>query len=138
MASRLKLQKLIASLNNAVSSSVDFLEKQHVNNLLKYFDKEGNPVTSDFQVGDEVMRVPLFCLANHQSLSLKEIELEFSVSLADTEDSGADQDHIHIDLHHIEKKRKMHVKIKMENNGTPEAVSRLNDELIQKIQQIKK
>jgi len=32
----------------------------------------------------------------------------------------------------------MHVKIKMENNGTPEAVSRLNDELIQKIQQIKK
>ena len=32
----------------------------------------------------------------------------------------------------------MNVKIKMENEGTPEAVNRLNDELIQKIQHLKK
>ena len=75
MSSKLDLQQLISSLNKAVSTSLDFLEKQHVDNLLKYFDKYGNPITSDFKVGDEVMRVPLFCLSNHQSLSLKEIEL---------------------------------------------------------------
>ena len=68
MSSKLDLQQLISSLNKAVSTSLDFLEKQHVDNLLKYFDKYGNPITSDFKVGDEVMRVPLFCLSNHQSL----------------------------------------------------------------------
>jgi hypothetical protein len=139
MSSKLDLQQLISSLNKAVSTSLDFLEKQHVDNLLKYFDKYGNPITSDFKVGDEVMRVPLFCLSNHQSLSLKEIELDFSVSLADTEDLECNENKgIKIDLHHVEKRRKMNVKIKMENEGTPEAVNRLNDELIQKIQHLKK
>lgn len=78
---RLDVEELIGGLLEAAMVSQGISERQHINAIRNYFNDDGSPITKTFKVGNKDMVVPLFILADHSSVGLSELEIEFAAKL---------------------------------------------------------
>lgn len=150
---RLNIDELIGGLLEAAMVAKRLAERQHINNLSNYFDDDGNAKTTTFKVGNRDVEVPLYILADHSSIGLDELDVEFDARLivGDHTPSTIKKDLFGLlkrkstdDVHHIrsievdsgknENTNGMaKIKIKFKSDEKPEMVSRLIDSYIQNI-----
>jgi hypothetical protein len=129
-------------------------ERQHINNLSNYFDEKGNAKTTTFKVGNKDLDVPLYILADHSSIGLDELDVEFDARLivGDNKPSTLKKELLGLfkkkseeELHNIksinvdsgknsDSSGMAKIKIKFKSDTKPEMVSRLIDAYIQNIE----
>jgi len=78
---RLNVEELIGGLLEAAMVSQGISERQHINAIRNYFNDDGSPICKTFKVGEKEMVIPLFILADHGSIGLSELEIEFAAKL---------------------------------------------------------
>jgi hypothetical protein len=150
---KLNIEELLGGLLEAAMVAQGISEKQHINSLANYFDN-GVPKTVDFKVGDKTITVPLYILADHSSIGLSELDIEFETRLVfgDTNDPVSQVKRSILGL--FKKKGYKHnlggievdsgatktnnsgmakIKVKFTSDDKPEAVSRLVDQYIQRM-----
>ena len=150
---KLNIEELLGGLLEAAMVAQGISEKQHINSLANYFEN-GVPKTVDFKVGDKTITVPLYILADHSSIGLSELDIEFETRLVfgDTTDPVSQVKKSILGL--FKKKGYKHnlggievdsgatrtnnsgmakIKVKFTSDDKPEAVSRLVDEYIQRM-----
>jgi len=148
--SKLNIDDLISALNEAALVARRISERQHIDNLKNYFKADGTPLTKTFKVGDKDIVIPLYVLADHSSVGLDELEVDFEARLLlDHEDNdsevkksllGKDRYHSIGSIHFDSQNKKdsnlgnAKIKVKFKKDEKPEAVSRLVDDLIQKME----
>lgn len=148
--SRLNVEELVGGLLEAAMVSQGISERQHINALRNYFNEDGTPKTTTFTIGEKVLVVPLYILADHSSIGLEELDIEFSCRLifGDEEREVSNLKKSLLGL--FKKKGYEHnirgievdsgfnpnetgiakIKVKFKADEKPEAVSRLVDEYI--------
>jgi len=157
---KVNLEELLGGLQEAAQVVLSIQERQHINTLSKYFDEDGSPVTQTFKIGDKDITIPLYILADHSSVGLKELEIKFSARLlpeSDTEPSKLKKNLLPIFERMKQKGNNKYkhdvssitidsggkandnngmatINIKFEKDEKPEAVSRLVDMLISKLE----
>lgn len=148
--SRLNVEELVGGLLEAAMVSQGISERQHINALRNYFNEDGTPKTTTFTIGEKELVVPLYILADHSSIGLEELDIEFSCRLIfgdeDKEVSSLKKSLLGL----FKKKGYEHnikgievdsgfnpnetgvakIKVKFKADQKPEAVSRLVDEYI--------
>jgi len=78
---RLNVEELIGGLLEAAMVAQGISERQHINAIRNYFNDDGTPICKTFKVGEKEMVIPLFILADHGSIGLSELEIDFSARL---------------------------------------------------------
>lgn len=78
---RLNIEELVGGLLEAAMVAQGISERQHINAIRNYFNEDGSPKTKSFLVGSKQVVVPLFILADHSSIGLDELDIEFSARL---------------------------------------------------------
>jgi hypothetical protein len=157
--SKLNIEELLGCLQEAAIVVKNIAEKQHINNLSQYFDENNKPIVQTFKIGRKKVNVPLFILADHTSIGLESLEFEFETRLISDTDSDpseikkallgviknrGDKKHnianLTVDssaqtsIFGKEKKSGMaNIKVVFKRDEKPEAVSRLVDNLIQRL-----
>ena len=148
--SRLNVEELVGGLLEAAMVSQGISERQHINALRNYFNEDGTPKTTTFTIGEKELVVPLYILADHSSIGLEELDIEFSCRLifGDEEKEVSNLKKSLLGL--FKKKGYEHnikgievdsgfnpnetgmakIKVKFKADEKPEAVSRLVDEYI--------
>jgi hypothetical protein len=148
--SRLNVEELVGGLLEAAMVSQGISERQHINALRNYFNEDGTPKTTTFTIGERELVVPLYILADHSSIGLEELDIEFSCRLifGDEEREVSNLKKSLLGL--FKKKGYEHnikgievdsgfnpnetgiakIKVKFKADEKPEAVSRLVDEYI--------
>jgi hypothetical protein len=150
---KLNIEELLGGLLEAAMVAQGISEKQHINSLANYFD-DGVPKTVDFKVGEKTVTVPLYILADHSSIGLNELDIEFEARLVfgDSTDPVSQVKRSILGL--FKKKGYKHnlggievdsgatrtnnsgmakIKVKFTSDDKPEAVSRLVDQYIQRM-----
>ena len=150
---KLNIEELLGGLLEAAMVAQGISEKQHINSLANYFD-DGVPKTVDFKVGEKTVTVPLYILADHSSIGLNELDIEFEARLVfgDSADPVSQVKRSILGL--FKKKGYKHnlggievdsgatrnnnsgmakIKVKFTSDNKPEAVSRLVDQYIQRM-----
>jgi hypothetical protein len=156
---KVNLEELLGGLQEAAQVVLSIQERQHINTLSKYFDEDGTPVVQTFKIGGNDITIPLYILADHSSLGLKELDIEFSARLlpgSDTNPSNLKKNLLPIFERMRQKGNRKYkhevssisidgggtskdsngmatITIKFEKDEKPEAVSRLVDMLISKL-----
>jgi hypothetical protein len=150
---RLNVEELVGGLLEAAMVSQGISERQHINALRNYFNEDGTPKTTSFNIGGKDMVVPLYILADHSSIGLDELDIEFSCRLifGDEEKEVSNLKKSLLGL--FKKKGYEHningievdsgynpteagmakIKVKFKADTKPEAVSRLIDEYIKNL-----
>ena len=150
---RLNVEELVGGLLEAAMVSQGISERQHINALRNYFNEDGTPKTQTFNIGGKDMVVPLYILADHSSIGLDELDIEFSCRLifGDEEKEVSNLKKSLLGL--FKKKGYEHningievdsgynpteagmakIKVKFKADTKPEAVSRLIDEYIKNL-----
>ena len=77
----LNIEELVSGLLEAALTAQNISERQHINALRNYFDDKGNPKTTTLQVGEKQLEVPLYILADHSSIGLDKLDIEFDARL---------------------------------------------------------
>ena len=151
--SRLNIEELVGGLLEAAMVSQGISERQHINALRNYFNEDGTPKLQTFVIGDKTLDVPLYILADHSSIGLEELDIEFEARLIFGDSEGAVSDLKKSLLGLFKKKGYQHnikgievdsgkntdrsgmakIKVKFKADDKPEAVSRLVDVYIQKM-----
>ena len=150
---RLNVEELVGGLLEAAMVSQGISEKQHINALRNYFNEDGTPKTTSFNIGGKDLVVPLYILADHSSIGLDELDIEFSCRLIfgneDKKVSGLKKSILGL----FQKKGYEHnirgievdsgfnpteagmakIKVKFKADTKPEAVSRVIDEYIKNL-----
>ena len=153
--SRLNVEELVGGLLEAAMVSQGISERQHINALRNYFNEDGTPKTTTFTIGEKELVVPLYILADHSSIGLEELDIEFSCRLIfgdeDKEVSSLKKSLLGL----FKKKGYEHnikgievdsgfnpnetgmakIKVKFKADEKPEAVSRLIDEYIKNLEE---
>ena len=150
---KLNIEELLGGLLEAAMVAQGISEKQHINSLANYFD-DGVPKTVDFKVGEKTVTVPLYILADHSSIGLNELDIEFEARLVfgDSTDPVSQVKRSILGL--FKKKGYKHnlggievdsgatrtnnsgmakIKVKFTSDDKPEAVIRLVDHYIQRM-----
>ena len=134
------LADILKGLQQAVSSSVGMLQAQQVNNLSRFWMKDGRPVTQKIQVGRREMEVPLFTLVPHSNLEMEDLEIKFKARIGDVVaeqiDNALDGSPLvtHADLQmslgagRTNAEDVMEITVRFKMKDTPEGVARLTDE----------
>ena len=150
---RLNVEELVGGLLEAAMVSQGISERQHINALRNYFNEDGTPKTQTFNVGGKDLVVPLYILADHSSIGLDELDIEFTCRLifGDEEKEVSNLKKSLLGL--FKKKGYQHningievdsgynpteagmakIKVKFKADTKPEAVSRLIDEYIKNL-----
>ena len=150
---RLNVEELVGGLLEAAMVSQGISERQHINALRNYFNEDGTPKTQTFNIGGRDLVVPLYILADHSSIGLDELDIEFSCRLifGDEEKEVSNLKKSLLGL--FKKKGYEHningievdsgynpteagmakIKVKFKADTKPEAVSRLIDEYIKNL-----
>ena len=151
--SRLNIEELVGGLLEAAMVSQGISERQHINALRNYFNEDGTPKIQTFVIGDKTLDVPLYILADHSSMGLDELDIEFEARLIFGDSDGEVSDLKKSLLGLFKKKGYQHnikgievdsgkntdrsgmarIKVKFKADEKPEAVSRLVDVYIQKM-----
>jgi len=138
------LEDLITSLKTAIINASKVLETSNLNTIQNYFNDDGTPKTMSIKIGDKTSDVPIYTLLNQQNLNISELEISFQTKLfgertsyGDTTDSasGSVASNIYCDIHDPSKSQDggyANIKMTFKMGDKPEAVSRINDQLIQK------
>jgi hypothetical protein len=148
---RLNIEELVGGLLEAAMVAGRIAEKQHINNLSNYFNDDGTPKTQKFVIGEKEVYVPLYILADHSSIGVDELDIEFDARLVigDNEPSdlkrsilgffkNKEDSHEH-NIKGIEVDSGKNpdgsglakIKVKFKSDEKPEMVSRLVDSFIQ-------
>jgi hypothetical protein len=148
---RLNIEELVGGLLEAAMVSQSMSEKQHINALRNYFNEDGTPMTKTFKIGEKQLVVPLYILADHSSIGLDELDIEFEARLIFGDDDTEVSDLKKSLLGLFKKKGYEHnikgievdsgkntdnsgmakIRVKFKSDEKPEAVSRLVDAYIQ-------
>ena len=151
--SRLNIEELVGGLLEAAMVSQGISERQHINALKNYFNEDGTPKLQTFVIGDKTLDVPLYILADHSSIGLDELDIEFEARLIFGDSKGEVSDlkksllglfkkkgyqynikNIEIDSgKNTDRSGMAKIKVKFKADEKPEAVSRLVDAYIQKM-----
>lgn len=151
---RLNVEELVGGLLEAGMVAQRIAEKQHINNLVNYFNADGSAKTQKFLVGDKEMDVPLYILADHSSIGLDELDVEFQARLIIGDNNPSDlkrsllgifkkrqtEEHniksIEVDSGKSEDGSGMaKIKVKFKSDTKPEMISRLVDAYIQRLEE---
>jgi hypothetical protein len=147
---RLNVEELVGGLLEAAMVSQGISERQHINALRNYFNEDGTPKTTTFNIGGTDLVVPLYILADHSSIGLDELDIEFTCRLIFGDDEREVSSLKKSLLGLFKKKGYEHnikgievdsgfnpnetgtakIKVKFKADDKPEAVSRLIDEYI--------
>ena len=145
---KLNIEELVSGLLEAALVASSISEKQHINTMRNYFDKKGNPKTTSVKIKGKDIVIPLYILADHSSIGLKELEIEFEANLnfgGETSSlkrsllgifkkEGYDEhniDGIQVDNQKSGDGTTAKIKVVFKNDTKPEMVSRLVDSYIQ-------
>jgi hypothetical protein len=152
---RLNIEELVSGLLEAGMVAGRIAEKQHINNLANYFNTDGSPITRVFKIGDKNLEVPLYILADHSSMGLDELDVEFDARLIIGDNvpsslkrsllgffKNKEDSHEH-NIKSIEVDSGSNpdgsgmakIKVKFKSDDKPEMVSRLVDAFIQNLDQ---
>ena len=154
---RLNIEELVGGLLEAAMVSQSISERQHINALLNYFNPDGTPIITKFMIGDRELLVPLYILADHSSIGLDELDIEFEARLVFGDDEKEVSTLKKSLLGLFKKKGYKHnikgievdsgvnptssgmakIKVKFKADEKPEAVSRIIDSYIQTLGQAK-
>jgi len=148
---RLNIEELVSGLLEAAMVAGRIAEKQHINNLANYFNDDGTPITKKFIIGEREILVPLYILADHSSMGVDELDIEFDARLVIGDNTPSDLKRSLLGF--FKKKEDSHVhnikgievdsgknpdgsgiakiKVKFKSDEKPEMVSRLVDSFIQ-------
>ncbi len=138
------LEDLITSLKTSIINASKVLETSNLNTIQNYFNDDGTPKTMPIKIGDKTSDVPIYTLLNQQNLNISELEISFQTKLfgertssGDTTGSvsGSAASNIYCDIHDPNKSQDggyANIKMTFKMGDKPEAVSRINDQLIQK------
>lgn len=154
---KVNLEELLGGLQEAAQVVLSIQERQHINTISKYFDEDGVPITHKFRIGDRDIEIPLYILADHSSIGLDKLDIEFQARLLPGNTTKPSQlkrnllpifqrqkqkgnskykhqiSNISIDGNSPEKDGVATISIKFKKDDKPEAVSRLVDMLISKM-----
>jgi len=145
---KLNIEELVSGLLEAALVASSISEKQHINTMRNYFDDKGNPKTTSVKIQGKDIVIPLYILADHSSIGLKELEIEFEANLnfgGETSSlkrsllgifkkEGYDEhniDGIQVDNQKSGDGTTAKIKVLFKNDTKPEMVSRLVDSYIQ-------
>ena len=145
---KLNIEELVSGLLEAALVASSISEKQHINTMRNYFDDKGNPKTTSVKIQGKDIVIPLYILADHSSIGLKELEIEFEANLnfgGETSSlkrsllgifkkEGYDEhniDGIQVDNQKSGDGTTAKIKVIFKNDTKPEMVSRLVDSYIQ-------
>jgi len=148
---RLNIEELVGGLLEAAMVAQNISERQHIDSLRNYFDEKGNPKLQRFVIGENTMDVPIYILADHSSIGLDELDIEFEARLII---GGSKVSELKKSLLGIFKKKGYEsnikgievdsgkntdgsgmakIKVKFKSDEKPEMISRLVDLYIQKL-----
>lgn len=150
---RLNIEELVGGLLEAAMVAQGISERQHINALRNYFNEDGTPIVRTFQIGERELVVPLYILADHSSIGLDELDIEFEARLifGNDETNVSDLKRSLLGLfkkqgyeHNIkgievdsgkntDRSGMAKIKVKFKSDEKPEAVSRLVDGYIQNL-----
>ena len=150
---RLNIEELVGGLLEAAMVAQGISERQHINALRNYFNEDGTPIVKTFHIGERELVVPLYILADHSSIGLDELDIEFEARLIFGEDKTNVSDLKRSLLGLVKKQGYEHningievdsgkntdragmakIKVKFKADEKPEAVSRLIDAYIQNL-----
>ncbi len=156
---KVNLEELLGGLQEAAQVVLSIQERQHINTLSKYFDEDGTPITQTFKIGDSEVVVPLYVLADHSSVGLDELDIQFQARLLPNGETPSELkknllpiferqkqkgnskykhqiSNISVDGDSPNKDGVATIKIKFKKDNKPEAISRLVDALIQQMNTI--
>lgn len=156
---KVNLEELLGGLQEAAQVVLSIQERQHINTLSKYFDEDGTPITQTFKIGDSEVVVPLYILADHSSVGLDELDIQFQARLLPNGETPSELkknllpiferqkqkgnskykhqiSNISVDGDSPNKDGVATIKIKFKKDNKPEAISRLVDALIQQMNTI--
>lgn len=156
--SKLNVEELVSGLLEAGMVAQRIAERQHISNMVNYFNADGTPKTQSFKIGDKNMEVPLFILADHSSIGLNELDIEFEARLVFGDSRASElkrsllgifrtkDGKISKDNHHNIKSIEVDsgknedgsgmakIKVKFKSDTKPEMISRLVDAYIQRLE----
>ena len=75
------LDHLTKGLYDAVVQAQNLAEKQHIEALDQYIDKDGNPRCLKIKIEDKDVNVPIATLVPHSSIKIKELTMDLKVRL---------------------------------------------------------
>jgi hypothetical protein len=148
---RLNIEELVGGLLEAAMVAQNISQRQHINSLRNYFDEDGNPKLQKFVIGENTVDVPIYILADHSSIGLDELDIEFDARLII---GGSEVSELKKSLLGIFKKGEYKsnikgievdsgkntdgsgmakIKVKFKSDEKPEMISRLVDLYIQKL-----
>lgn len=78
---KLNIDELIGGLLESAIVAQRVSEQQHIINLNNFFNNDGTPKTTTMNIGSQVLKVPLFTLANLSSINIDELEVEFDARI---------------------------------------------------------
>jgi len=151
---RLNIEELVGGLLEAAMVAQGISERQHINALANYFNEDGTPKVKTFKIGERELIVPLYIMADHSSIGLEELDIEFEARLifgnSDKEVSDLKRSLLGL----FRKKGYEHningievdsgkntdgsgmskIRVKFKSDTKPEMISRLVDAYIQKLE----
>ena len=83
---KINLEELLGGLQEAALIVLGIQERQHINTLSKYFTPDGVPFTKTFIIGEKEVSIPLYILADHSSMGLEEMDIDFDIRLLASDD----------------------------------------------------
>jgi hypothetical protein len=148
------LSDVVRGMQHAVNEAQKTLEAHELKSLLRFFYEDGDPKTIDLHLKDDKhLEIPLVALANHNSLKIENLTMEFEalieqVGISDADDlndalkksnslDGKDLDDddeqnnsavFSIGFSGQPRSNTIKVKIEFTSAGQPEGLSRIVDE----------
>ena len=148
---KLHIDELVSGLLESAMVAQSISQRQHINSLKNYFNDDGTPKTVKFRVDDKDIVFHLDILADHSSIGLDQLDVEFEARLhfGDVDDDVsqvkkdvlglfADKEagyqhnikSISVDSSKSKNSGLAKIKVRFKADEKPEAVSRLLDSYI--------
>ena len=148
------LDHLLRAIHEAVLSAQQSTEEQHIYQLEKYFDPDGNPIIKEILVPSlrmdaeegamDLLKIPLISLIPPTAIKIKEMRIQFQVGLnsgellGDDGDSQGNPGNLPIDLGGSgglfgSRQALADVEITFEGTNPAESFLRINDHLVKSI-----
>ena len=147
---RLNIEELVSGLLEAAMVAQSISERQHINAVNNYFNEDGTPKTQMFMIRGQEVNIPTYILADHSSIGLEELEIDFEARLVFGDENPSElkksllglfkkKDYEKHNIRGIEVDSGKNtdssglakIKVKFKSDEKPEAVSRLVDAYIQ-------
>jgi len=143
------LKGLLESIQEAIVGSQELMQQQHIDDLSKFLDDDGNPITHKLKIpkgidenGDQQFveaDVPLMTLSPPSSLRIKKLKISFEAMLTGHDEAceHSEKDakiHLHLGGGSLfNRGAKVKCEIIFEGTEPPEGWMRINDELMKVI-----